>query len=103
MLNTYIVGLAPTAGATAEDLPVSTDAVSFANANAYQASTVQVLVTVSDADVMVTFDGSTPTSSHGHLYPEGSTVLWSKQMANAAQFIRAASTDAVVTATEFTK
>jgi hypothetical protein len=52
---------------------------------------------------MVTFDGSNPSSTNGHLFKKLSApFFWNKNTAMAAKFIRSASTDASVQATPFT-
>jgi hypothetical protein len=51
---------------------------------------------------MVTFDGSTPTASNGHLFKAGvQPFFWNKETARLAKFIRAGATDAAVHATPF--
>jgi hypothetical protein len=57
---------------------------------------------VQGADIMVTFDGSAPTSTNGHLFKSGYMDFWSARQADAARMIRAASTDAAVQASPFT-
>ena len=80
-------------------LTVSSTAVSFATA--FNASTNMIVLDVQDADVMCTFDGSTPTSTNGHRLASGTQYTWSKAAASAAKFIRQASTDAAIHASEF--
>jgi mevalonate kinase len=80
-------------------LTVSSTAVSFATA--FNASTNMVLVNVQTADVFVTYDGSDPTTTNGHKLVAGYEEFWSKARASAAKFIRSATTDASVHASEF--
>jgi ABC-type nitrate/sulfonate/bicarbonate transport system substrate-binding protein len=51
--------------------------------------------------VYVTFDGSTPSSSNGHLYAVNTREFWSANRADAAKFIRA-TVDATVYGSPFT-
>lgn len=103
MPNTFTVNLypVPTDGGTDERLTVSSTAVQFVK-TWYDDETKFVFVDVQGADIMVTFDGSTPTASNGHLFPSGFRGFWSARQADAAKMIRAASTDAAVQASPFT-
>jgi len=59
--------------------------------------TQHVLVQVNNADLRVTFDGTTtPTASIGFRLTNGSCAYWTKTMAIKANVIREASTDAVI-------
>jgi hypothetical protein len=80
-------------------LTVSSTAISFATT--FNAGTDMVVLDVQGADVMVTFDGSTPTSTNGHRLYDASHYTWSRQAAQAAKFIRQAGTDAAIHASEF--
>ncbi|MGA1375871.1 MAG: hypothetical protein ACO32S_04565 [Steroidobacteraceae bacterium] len=102
MQITKAVNLYPKPNGTKADerLTVSTTAVQFATT--FDITTNYVLVDVQDADVMVTFDGSTPTATNGHRYNSGAREYWSRQKAQAAKFIRQAGTDAAVQASQFT-
>ncbi len=102
MNNSLIVNLYPVpSGETDERLTVSSSAVSLTGA--WTASkTKYVLIDIQGADVMVTFDGSTPTASNGHLFKSTLTpFFWHRDTARVAKFIRSASTDASVHATPF--
>lgn len=103
MANTFSVNLypVPTPGESDQRLTVSSTAVSFAS-TFYNENTKFVFVDVQGADVMVTFDGSTPTASNGHLFKSGYMDFWSARRADAAKMIRSASTDASVHASPFT-
>ncbi len=59
-----------------------------------------VMFDVQDADVYCTIDGSAPTTTNGHKLYQGRAYTWSKAMAQAAKFIRAGATDAVIHASE---
>lgn len=63
-------------------------------------TTNMVMFDVQNADVMCTVDGSAPTATNGHRLYQGTTYTWSTQMAQSAKFIRQASTDAAIHASE---
>jgi|TARA_R110000868_G_C10729735_1_gene751500 hypothetical protein len=67
----------------------------------FNAITDLIALDVQDADVMVTFDGSDPSSTNGHRLYEGSHYTWSRASAQAARFIRQATTSASIQASEF--
>jgi hypothetical protein len=52
--------------------------------------------------VIVTFDGTTPTASNGHVLTNGWYGWWSKDAAIAAKLLRHAGTSAQVTISQFT-
>lgn len=59
--------------------------------------TQHVLVQVNNADLRVTFDGTTtPTATIGFRYVNGTNAYWTKTMATKAKAIREASTDGVI-------
>lgn len=103
MNNSLIVNLYPSpTGEADERLAVSTAAVSLTAAWT-ESKTKYVLIDVQGDDVMVTFDGSAPTSTNGHLFKKSTPpFLWHKNTARLAKFIRSASTDASIQATPFT-
>jgi hypothetical protein len=103
MNNSLVVNLYPTpTGETDERLAVSTAVVSLTNAWS-SSKTKYVLIDIQGDDVMVTFDGSAPSSTNGHLYKKLSDpFIWNKSTALAAKFIRAGATNASVHATPFT-
>jgi len=78
-------------GVNDEGLTISTSAVGFVDA---PVSAPYVFITIDGADVRVTFDGSDPTTSNGHFLGDGYAELWSRELFNAAQFIRDAAADA---------
>jgi hypothetical protein len=102
MNNSLIVNLYPTpSGEADERLAVSSTAVSLTGAWTAN-KTKYVLIDIQGADVMVTFDGSDPTASNGHLYKKlADPFFWHRDTARLAKFIRSASTDASVHATPF--
>lgn len=102
MNNSLVVNLYPQpTGEADERLAVSTAAVSL-TAGWTSAKTKYVLIDVQSADVMVTFDGSAPTASNGHLFKAGvQPFFWNKETARVAKFIRAGASDAAIQATPF--
>jgi len=78
---------------------VSSSAVDLI-ATALNSATDIVLWTVMDDAIVVTFDGSTPTSTNGHEIASGTSGEWSKATAEAAKAIRV-TTDARVHISEF--
>jgi len=64
-------------------------------------NTSHVLIGVQTNDIMVTFDGSTPSASAGHRYPAGYQDFWTKQQWAAASFIRQGAADAVIQVSPF--
>jgi hypothetical protein len=96
-VNIYPV---PTPGATDERLTVSSTALGFAT-TWKDGNNKFVVLDIQDADVMVTFDGSTPTASNGHRLYSGQSYTWHVNTADAAQFIRV-SGDAIIHASPFT-
>jgi len=71
--------------------------------SALGSNTTHALVTIEDADVRVRFDGTDPTASEGHLLQAPFAALWSKALAEAAKFIRATSTDALLKVSRLAK
>tara|TARA_R110001606_G_scaffold20025_1_gene72645 strand:- start:344 stop:658 length:315 start_codon:yes stop_codon:yes gene_type:complete len=103
MPNTFSVNLypVPTEGGTDERLVVSSTVVEFAT-TWYDENTKFVYVDVQGADIMATFDGSTPSASNGHKFVSGFHGFWSARQADSAKMIRAGGTDAAVQASPFT-
>lgn len=93
----------PASGLIDERLTVSSSAVPLSSIATWGANgiTKMVVLDIQTNDIMVTFDGSTPTSSNGHRLYAGQNYSWSYDTAKAASFIRV-SADAVVHATPFT-
>lgn len=69
--------------------------------SAFNATTTLVVLDVQDADVMVTFDNSAPTSTNGHRLYAGTNYTWNKATAAAAKFIRQGASNAAIQASEF--
>lgn len=63
--------------------------------------TTHFLVNVQSQPVMVTFDGSDPTASNGHLFSSGYQDFWPKQMLAKARWIRQGASDGTVHVTPF--
>lgn len=61
-----------------------------------EASVTLVDLDVQDADVMVTFDGSAPTTTNGHRLYVGVAVTWAVSRFNNAKFIRQGATSGIV-------
>lgn len=94
--NLYIGN--PNPNGTPENLAVAGSAVSFA---AFHTDTDYVVLDIQDNNVWVTFDGSTPSASNGHLLvKEQGLIALSKNAAKAAKFIQV-SAAAVIQSTEF--
>ena len=105
MASGFVVNLypSPTPGGTDEKLAITGAAKQFATNWRTDASGNHkyIVVDVQTADVMITFDGSTPTSTNGHRFYAGDKATWSVNTAMAAKII-VVSADAVVHATGFT-
>lgn len=82
-------------------LTVSSSAVALSSAMTYASNTEFIVWDVQDNDIMVTFDGSTPTASNGHRLYVGDKDTWHVNTARAAQFIRAGSSDGTFHASQF--
>ena len=95
--NLYIGN--PNENATDQRLAVQTSVVSFSD---FHADTDYVVLDIQDANVMVTFDGSNPSSSNGHmLVKEQGLIAMSVVAGKAMKLIREDATDAAVHLTEF--
>jgi hypothetical protein len=92
----------PTNGATDQRLTVDGTVGGVQFASTFSTSSRYVVLDVQDADVMVTFDGSAPTSTNGHRLPAFTSYTWHVNTARVAKFIRATATSGVVHASEFT-
>jgi hypothetical protein len=67
---------------------------------AFHEETSAVYWTSEAAECRVTFDGSDPTASNGHIIPAGASGTWSVAMAAAARFIRTTATSAIIHASQ---
>jgi hypothetical protein len=95
-----ILYLVPTPGATDERLAVATGAVSLASSS-WNANTRAIMLDVQTANVMMTIDGSAPTSTNGHDLIAGEKYTLHRETAKAARFIQKTGA-AVVHASELT-
>ena len=87
--------------ATAPDEALTVDATGGGvQLAALHADTTHVFWSSEAAPCRVTFDGSAPTSTNGHLVNIGDSGVWSKALATAAKFIRTGAVSAVVTASQ---
>ena len=96
--NLYIGNVNP--NGTPENLSAATSGsgVSFA---AFHIDTDYVVIDVQDNNVIVTFDGSAPTASNGHLLvKEQGLIVLSKNAAKGAKFLGSGGTS-VIQSTEF--
>ena len=82
-------------------LTVSNSSVQLSSALTFDPNTKFIVWDVQDNDIMVTFDGSTPTSSNGHRLFVGDKDMWHVDTAKAAKFIRAVSADGTFHASQF--
>ena len=100
MPNSLVTNLypAPTPGVAVQTLAVGNSVVQF---SAFNSLTKFVVLDVQVADVRVTYDGSTPSSTNGHILFAGRSYTWSKAAA-AAKFFEDTTTDATIHASEFT-
>jgi hypothetical protein len=73
--------LYPTPGVTRADIALDSDDVK--QLVTPDTHTKRVLVQVDTANVRITYDGSTPTASHGHQYAAGDILRLSVPMATA--------------------
>jgi len=90
---------ASSAAVADQRLTVSSTAIAFQTT--FNSITDLVVLDVQGADVMVTFDGSDPTTTNGHRLYDASHYTWSRATAAAAKFIRQAGADADIHASEF--
>ena len=102
MPNSFVTNLypKPTKGVTDQTLSITTGTSTF---SAFNSLTKYIALDVQDVDVRVTFDGSTPSTSNGHILYAGRAYTFSKAAAEDAIFARKASSGtAVIHASEFT-
>jgi hypothetical protein len=89
--------LQPTSGATMQKLSMDNTVKELA---ALDTNTTHVFYTVEAGTVRVTFDGTTPSASNGHLLAQNASGFWTKETAEAAKFWQTATT--VVNVSELT-
>ena len=75
---------------------VAATALVFANDLNVPAGATRIDWDVQTADIVVTFDGTTPTASFGHLLPSGTRGSWTVAEAKSVRAIRAGSTSGVI-------
>ncbi len=103
-MNTFVTNLFPNPmpGETDEQLTVDATAGGVQFSSTYNIRTKFVTFDVQDASCRVTFDGSAPTSTNGHILYVGQSYTWSIASAKAAKFIRTGATSSVLHATQMT-
>lgn len=69
--------------------------------SSFDAGADYVIWDVQDADIMVTFDGSAPTTTNGHRLYSGQAGTWSVPTATAMKAIRQGATSGVLHVTTF--
>lgn len=87
-MNSHITNLYPSPNGTVsgQNLAVNTSAVQFA---AFHTDTKYVMIDVQDNSVYVTFDGSTPSATNGHvLLKEKGLLVLSSASGKAAKFLQ---------------
>lgn len=67
---------------------------------AFQAGTTHVFWSCEDAQCRVTFDGSAPLATNGHIINPLDSGVWSAALAAAARFIRTGGTSAIIHASQ---
>lgn len=102
-MNSFVVNLYPKPNGTAasQNLTVAGTAVQFDSTN-FDYKTNAFFVTVHAAAIIVTFDGTTPTASNGHVLPNAWYGWWSKDAVLSAKLLRHTGTSAQVTISQFT-
>lgn len=98
--NLYTKPAFDNANAPVADQRITVDATAGGvQGTSYTTTSVTLVdLDVQDADVMVTFDGSAPTSTNGHRLYVGSAYTWAVSRFNNAKFIRQGSTSAAIQA-----
>jgi hypothetical protein len=101
-MNSYVVNLYPKPNDTnvSQTITVAATTVSFADNFEYK--TNACFFTVQTAPVIVTFDGTVPTASNGHVLAAGYTGWFSAAALRVAKFVRSGITSATITMSQFT-
>jgi hypothetical protein len=81
----------PVSGTSMRTLSVGGTATNFIVA-ALNVNTSHVYWTLEGADVRLTIDGSTPTTSVGHIFKDGNSGIWSAGWAKNAKVISVSGT-----------
>jgi len=76
----------PVSNTTHRNLTVSSTSTNFIVA-ALSANTSHVYWTLAGADMRLSIDGSSPTTSNGHIIKDGNSGIWSKTWAQSAKVI----------------
>jgi hypothetical protein len=76
------------------------DTVGGVQLSAFHTDTVYVFWSCETAECRVTFDGSAPTTTNGHIVSPGDSGTWSKALATAAKWIKTGMTSAVIHASQ---
>jgi len=113
MPNSNVVNLYPVPNGTIGDrvLTVADAAVTLLTTASLAGNTTgsfdeltrYIVLDVQDADVRVTYDGTAPTASVGHILFAGRSYTWAVETANKAKFIRVGAVSGKVHASEFTQ
>ena len=91
------VSLAPNGTQPDQRLTVDNSVCQF---GPFHAETAAVYWTAEAAECRVTFDGSDPTASNGHIIAAGSSGTWPVATAAAARFIRTGGNSAIIHASQ---
>lgn len=70
-------------------------------ATAFNASTDMIVLDVQTGNTYCTFDGTTPSSTNGHILYVGTAYTWSKAAANSAKFVATTTANSRIFASEF--
>jgi hypothetical protein len=81
----------PVSGTSMRTLSVGGTATNFIVAN-LNANTSHVYWTLAGADIRLTIDGSTPTTTIGHVFKDGNSGIWSAGWAKNAKVIAVSGT-----------
>lgn len=76
----------------------STATVQF---SAFNERTDMIVLDVQAANTYCTFDGTTPSSTNGHILTSGNAYTWSTAAAKAAKFVATSTTNSIIFASEF--
>ena len=76
----------PVSNTTHRDLTVGSTAVNFIGA-ALNANTSHVYWTLDGADMRFSIDGTTPTTTVGHIIKDGNSGIWSRTWAQSVKVI----------------
>ena len=83
-----------------QSITIATTAIGVTVADFAGNRTTHYMVTIDGADVRMRFDGTDPTASVGHFWPDKTMRIMSKEMLVAAKFIRDSDTSALMHVSE---